>query len=76
MAVNAGPDGFAGGGDVVDVPSAGVDAGVDASEERDEGGSRRTEVGRITGPERGQSRTEHHGVQVGRVSSSIPPKWV
>jgi hypothetical protein len=34
-------------------------------EERDEGGASRLEVGGITEPERGQSRTEHHRVQVG-----------
>jgi hypothetical protein len=69
VAVHTGPDSFAGGGDVVDLPSGRIDAGVDATEERDEGGSSRLEVGGITEPECGQSRTEHHLVQVGFAQS-------
>ena len=65
VAVHTGPDSFAGRDDVVDLPSAPVDAGVDATEEGDEGGPGRLEVGGITEPERGQPRTEHHRVQVG-----------
>ncbi len=36
VAVHTGPDSFARGGDVVDLPSARVDAGVDATKERNE----------------------------------------
>jgi len=68
--MHSGPDSFAGGGDVADLPSGRVDASVDATEERDEGGSSRLEVGRITEPERSQSRTEHHPVQVGFAQST------
>src|SRR6202035_1733465 len=51
VAVHTGPDSFAGGGHVVDLPSGRVDAGMDATQERDEGGSGRLEVGGITEPE-------------------------
>ena len=53
VAVHAGPDSFTGGGHVVDLPSAHVDAGVDTTEERHERGPRRLEIGGITQPERG-----------------------
>ncbi|MGD0391769.1 MAG: hypothetical protein ABSC41_03940 [Acidimicrobiales bacterium] len=45
---------------------------MDTTEERDEGGPSRFEVGGITEPERGQSRTEHHRVQMGLVWFEAP----
>ena len=76
MAVHTGPDSFAGGGDVFDLKSAPVNAGVYTSEERDEGGPSRFEVGGIAQPEFGQSRTEHHRVQVGfaQREAAVAPK--
>jgi len=48
VAVYTGPDGFAGSEDVVDLPAARVDAGMDATQKRDEGRSSRIEVNGIT----------------------------
>ena len=49
---------------VVDLPSARVDTGVDATEERDEGGPGRLEVGGITEPS---------GMAIGKPKSFMVP---